>query len=264
MTTVASCKFSLERPDLLRAHASAYYFDPHLHDTFSVVILTKGCVSLESPRWRNIVYEGDVFLFNPFEVHAGGSRQRVAEYDVLYPSTRFVTDSLGLPAERLGFPSFRTDVLRKCAKTQALLESLRTPDGASATVETALQSVLRECSLDPAGAPEKATRAVRVACQVIHDMYMKPIGTDVLAAYARLNKCHFIRVFHRVTGLAPQSYMRQVRLARARELICTGAELVEVAQSTGFSDQAHLTREFKKVHGVTPGCLSRDLHRRPA
>jgi AraC-like DNA-binding protein len=65
-------------------------------------------------------------------------------------------------------------------------------------------------------------------------------------------------------GMAPQTYMRQVRVAKARELICEGSELSEVALMLDFSDQAHLSREFKKVFGVPPGALSRDIgnHRR--
>jgi AraC-like DNA-binding protein len=48
-------------------------------------------------------------------------------------------------------------------------------------------------------------------------------------------------------------------VAKARELICAGLELGEVAQVLGFSDQPHLTREFKKVYGVPPGVLARSV-----
>jgi len=50
-----------------------------------------------------------------------------------------------------------------------------------------------------------------------------------------------------------------VRVAKARELICSGMGLSEVALMLEFSDQAHLTREFKKVFGVPPGVLSRTI-----
>jgi AraC-like DNA-binding protein len=132
----------------------------------------------------------------------------------------------------------------------------------TANVESALHDVLRAYHIEPAGIPDKGMRAVRVACQVIHERYMEPLDTGTLADYARLNKCHFIRIFHRVTGLAPQNYLRQVRVAKARELICAGVSLVEVAQTAGFCDQAHMTREFKKIYGVTPGRLSRGVRGR--
>jgi AraC-like DNA-binding protein len=259
MTAVDSCTFSLERPDLLRARASAQHFDPHLHDTFSLVILTQGSAWLQSQRWTSTVHAGDAFLFNPFEVHAGGDLQGNVQYEVLYPSMRFVSESLGLAARPTELPLFRPQILRRSAPTQALLESLSAPNGAAAKMESALHGVLRACDFEPEGIPEKGMRAVRVACQVIQERYMESIDTGTLAKYARLNKCHFIRIFHRVTGLAPQNYLRQVRVAKARDLICAGLDLVDVAQSAGFCDQAHMTREFKKINGVTPGRLSRDV-----
>jgi transcriptional regulator GlxA family with amidase domain len=43
------------------------------------------------------------------------------------------------------------------------------------------------------------------------------------------------------------------RLARARALIGAGAPLAEIAAATGFADQAHFTRHFKKAYGLPPG-----------
>jgi AraC-like DNA-binding protein len=59
--------------------------------------------------------------------------------------------------------------------------------------------------------------------------------------------------------MAPQKYIRQVRVAKSKELICEGLELADVAAMLDFCDQAHLSREFKKVFGVPPGALSRDV-----
>jgi AraC-like DNA-binding protein len=266
MNIVEACRFALESPDLLRARASAQHFDPHLHDTYSVVVLTKGSANLQSRRWNDAAHAGDVFLFNPFEVHAGevqagGNPRQLAEYDVLYPSVRFVSDCPAAAQGRSSYPVLRTSVLRRSETTQALIEALLATTTVGAAVENALRHVLQACAFESAGSASYGITAVRAACEVIHARFTNPLGTHELARHARLHESHFIRVFHRVTGLAPQGYIRQLRIARARELICAGAELIDVAQAAGFCDQAHLTREFKKAYGVTPGRLSRDLHR---
>jgi AraC-like DNA-binding protein len=36
-------------------------------------------------------------------------------------------------------------------------------------------------------------------------------------------------------------------------MLLKGVPIVDSAQESGFSDQAHMTREFKKIFGVTPG-----------
>jgi AraC-like DNA-binding protein len=131
----------------------------------------------------------------------------------------------------------------------------------TASIEAALERVLKDCTVEEPDMEVKAKRAVQTACEVIQEGYTDPLSTEQLAKYARLHKCHFVRAFHQVTGLPPQTYLRQIRLAHARELICRGTTPIEAAHAAGFCDQAHLTREFKKVYGVTPGHLSRDLRR---
>ncbi|MGO7422525.1 helix-turn-helix domain-containing protein, partial [Rhizobium ruizarguesonis] len=43
------------------------------------------------------------------------------------------------------------------------------------------------------------------------------------------------------------------RLQRARAMIGAGEGISEVAAATGFADQSHLNRHFKKAYGMTPG-----------
>lgn len=259
MTRVTSCRFSLEGADLLCARASAEHFDPHLHETHSVVLLLNGRVSLRCRRWSATAEAGDVFIFNPFEVHGGGSSNAAVDYQVLYPSPRLVADCFGVSDWRLAWPTLHDGIVRRSAVTHALAEEVRRSTISTALLEAALAGVLRECSVEEQHTETKSLQAVRTACAVMHERYAEPLCTERLAQYALLHKCHFIRVFHRITGLAPQNYLRQIRLARSRELLCAGIPPSEAAHATGFSDQAHLTREFKKVYGVTPGHLGRNL-----
>jgi AraC-like DNA-binding protein len=43
------------------------------------------------------------------------------------------------------------------------------------------------------------------------------------------------------------------RLQRARRLLLQGVSLAEAAFACGFADQSHLTRQFRRAYGVTPG-----------
>lgn len=260
MTSIDSCEFSLERPDLLRAHARAQAFDPHLHDTFSVVLLHTGSATLRSRRGTQHVDRGDVVICNPFEVHGVGSRDASLEYDVLYPSIRFARECLGTALDGGSPPVLRTILIRPCHMTHALFEALQSRSRTEAAAEDALCRLFRECKLDDAGLPGRSFDAVNTACRIIHEQYAQTLDTERLARYAGLHASHFIRVFRRLTGLAPQAYLRQVRVSRARQLICGGAELADVACLTGFFDQAHLTREFKKIHGITPGRFARAVN----
>jgi AraC-like DNA-binding protein len=53
-------------------------------------------------------------------------------------------------------------------------------------------------------------------------------------------------------GMPPYAWLAQHRVARARVLLEHGHRPAEAAAATGFADQAHLTRWFRRVVGVTP------------
>ncbi|MFO8005129.1 helix-turn-helix domain-containing protein [Thioalkalivibrio sp.] len=70
--------------------------------------------------------------------------------------------------------------------------------------------------------------------------------------------------------LPPPDYWRLLaRARRAAAMLADHASLTDVADSAGFTDQAHLTREFVRWFGQTPGGLRRqpkvlDMLRQPA
>ena len=59
-----------------------------------------------------------------------------------------------------------------------------------------------------------------------------------------------------MTGLTPHAYQLQRRVALARRLIAQGLPLAEVAAACGFADQSHMTRQFVRKYGVSPGMVA--------
>ena len=65
---------------------------------------------------------------------------------------------------------------------------------------------------------------------------------------------NFRRQFTRTLGISPGRYLTAIRLNAARKLLETTEKLVsEIANETGFWDQSHLTKLFKRERGITPG-----------
>jgi AraC-like DNA-binding protein/DNA-binding MarR family transcriptional regulator len=96
--------------------------------------------------------------------------------------------------------------------------------------------------------------------------YLETSGEDAsvseIAAKLRLSPAQFSRAFKNSTGFPPHRWQLNLRIAKAQEFLRHGAlPLAEVALATGFAEQSHFTRIFKKVVGVSPGAWQRD-HRR--
>lgn len=79
------------------------------------------------------------------------------------------------------------------------------------------------------------------------------VTLERLAQIANLSPYHLHRVFCQEIGIPPHQYQTQLRVARAKAFLSQGLPIGKVAVETGFSDQSHLTRHFKRFVQVTPG-----------
>jgi AraC family transcriptional regulator len=91
------------------------------------------------------------------------------------------------------------------------------------------------------------------ALQALRDAYAEPWTLDGLAQAAGRHPTHLARQVVLVTGLRLGDHLRRRRIARALQALRNGDKPVsEVAQDSGFADQAHLTRWMKRLTGLTP------------
>jgi AraC-like DNA-binding protein len=113
--------------------------------------------------------------------------------------------------------------------------------------------VRRHASRPPDGEVRGAGRVARLVMAQLADRLSCPPALTEIAAEAGLSRYQLVRSFRAEVGLPPYAWLAQHRVARARVLLERGYRPAEAAALTGFADQAHLTRWFRRVVGVTPG-----------
>ncbi|MGG6295638.1 helix-turn-helix domain-containing protein [Leptolyngbya sp. AN02str] len=100
------------------------------------------------------------------------------------------------------------------------------------------------------GLPPATLALVR---EYIHTHLHQTLKLDEIAAIAQISPYHFLRLFKQSMGITPHQYVLQCRLNQAKHLLQhSNLSIVEIATQTGFCDQSHLTRHFKRIIGVTP------------
>ena len=86
-----------------------------------------------------------------------------------------------------------------------------------------------------------------------------------LASLVQLSNSHFSRAFKESFGQSPLAYVRLRRMRRVQvTLLNTGEPLSRVALDCGMCDQAHLTRVFRKVVGISPSVWRRQVRSAPS
>lgn len=72
---------------------------------------------------------------------------------------------------------------------------------------------------------------------------------------SQLSQRQLERIFKQWLGITPKHYQRILRLKKAITYLRNNSDvrLADVAQCFGYSDQAHMTREFRTLACITPG-----------
>ena len=86
---------------------------------------------------------------------------------------------------------------------------------------------------------------------------------EALGRAADIEPSRLVRAFRRHLRTSPADYLRQLRVDEARRLLSESERpIADVALETGFTDQSHLTRVFRRVLGETPGAFRRRFRHR--
>ena len=95
----------------------------------------------------------------------------------------------------------------------------------------------------------------RISELVVQQMNnQQPVTIEALAGIVGLSYAQLRRKINAVTGLPPARYILSLRIEKAKELLarCPGITISEAAYRTGFSDNSHFTKVFRRITGLTP------------
>jgi len=105
-----------------------------------------------------------------------------------------------------------------------------------------------------------APRQMRRVLDYIDAHLTDELGLVKLAAIAELSPHHFGEAFKTSMGTSPHRYVIERRVRYALELLREKDRSIgEIAHAAGFSSQSHLTANFRRVTGLTPGRFRQSL-----
>jgi AraC-like DNA-binding protein len=265
--------------EAVRATYVRHSFSPHFHDTFAIGVITRGSCAMACRGETYLLREGHLLLIAPGEVHTG---QQVGEdgwsYCMIYPAAETVVAATRRAGRALGADNrlvFRSPVVsdpQLAAAAHAMYETIFedpgdagvscaerqekvTFDFLALVMASQIENTDRHWLTRPhSPRPHPAMRAVR---DYLHAHSADPVTLRALADVAGLSSFYTVRLFQATFGISPLAYLAVLRVHRAQALIRDGASIAQAALDSGFHDQSHLTRFFKRVSGMTPGVYAK-------
>jgi len=229
-------------------------FEPHRHDRYAIGVTLQGVQSFAYRGSQHAGLPGEGHILHPDELHDGvPGTEAGLRYRIVYVDPALIHRALDGGA----LPFVADPVVERRAVAPALLSSLRDLDeplGELEAVElvTALADSLRQGSSErPARRGPLAVDALARVRGLISDDPAAQHSLAELEAVSGLTRWELARQFRAAYGTSPTQFRIMRQLDQARRLLMTGAAVATAAAESGFADQSHLSRLFKRTYGIT-------------
>ncbi len=257
--------------DVVESSAHQRCYPLHLHEAMEIIWMQQGSGAIECRGRQFFLNAGEACVVSPYEIHGGGAGLATGaiKFCLIHVPQRlimpgFIAQYFRVPHSGALLPLkviARGHADRLLSDLIAALLGDRGPEQHVHSIATALDGLLALESGRSRPGPDGQVRhpAIEHVKSIIRHHYAEPLNVESLASEVDLNERYLISLFRHATGVPPHQFQIAVRVDHARRLLPSATSLSSIAASSGFADQSHLNRHFKRQYGFTPGAFRRML-----
>jgi len=245
--------------ELHRGSGITLEYPRHWHDEFYLCAILDGAAYVDCPGRSIFTPRGTLAMVPSGEVHA--NRKLECTFRCIFMEFKALQGALEQFMEQ-NIPglNFRTKLIDDAPTIASFLQLHRSLEKPSSRLgrDHSLLIFLHKLLARHSTASITLSRdgdedsAVRRSKKFLDEHYAERVSLQELARLVGLSPYHLNRSFCRKIGMPPHAYQLQMRIARAKSALRAGSSIAGVALATGFADQSHFTRVFKRLVGDTP------------
>ncbi len=243
-------------------------FLAHWHEEIELIYIRKGCVTLSIMDYTFTASEGDLMICNSGEIHycESNGKENILDFIVFDPSL------ISPIYNDLSFshPHIHKKVMQSLHLDTPLFKLMSTIDSELKDKKPyyveIIKSNLREfwfllkrnIPVDITGKTQYHNRSANLLqfqqlLSHIEEHYAEPINLTYLSDLMNFSTSHFSKLFKKLTGIQPITYINTIRIEKAAlKIRNTNLKLTAIAFNCGFNNIRSFNRVFKQITGFTP------------
>jgi YesN/AraC family two-component response regulator len=103
-------------------------------------------------------------------------------------------------------------------------------------------------------------KCVRQAISYVDSHYKESVSLDDIAEKIGMSRFHLSRLFNRHAGKSFRTYLNQIRIKAAKEMMLSeDVNVSEAGFAVGYNDLSYFSRVFRSIEGISPSAFRKTL-----
>ena len=248
-------------------------FQLHNHSAIEIIAVTKGTLITYIDKTQYVVKEGEVVLFNPYQLHSGVVTSEQSKYICLtfahdrilnFSNVKIneciskISDGLVCFDNYYPIDNEKTKILYDLIVSQhsSFLEKNIENECKCMGLIYMVLSHLFSFHYHENSQKKPIKRNVKFLRDLsiyLAENYTQPITTEDAAKKLFLSVSWFSQLFSKHFGCSFTNYLCSYRIQRATQIpINSVSQISDIAEMVGFNDYCYFSRSFKKYVGISP------------
>jgi len=241
----------LDQLEIFEASDYQPSFPLHSHDTVCLTLLLRGTECTQVHQQELMTPFKSISLTYPDEIHANPNKNK-GSYSFL---TYYISPDVLAHFHGNEKYYFNNRIIQDDYLSDLLFQFAQAPEASESTFKVVLDYFIQHHFTNRPNHTigEKLTELdYSEVVDFIDQKFAERLSIEQLAKMKNLSRFSFIRQFKKAKGITPSQYITLKRIQAAKQLLRKGLPIVDAVYNTGFYDQSHMSRNFKKLTGMTP------------
>ena len=240
-------------------------FIPHWHKEIELIYVKNGCAKMRINGKSFLAEKGDLVICDSGSTHASPTFNMNNTLEFLIFDTSVLSGSYSASDfENPHITSFQLEELGLKDELKRMLKILKSelsekPSYYRETSESAIRFfwfLLKRSLPSENKNDSKSSRLVQKMEKLLiylNENFTESIPLEVAAEKLKMSVCHFSRMFKKMNGISYVSYINNLRVEYAAELLKDNSStVIDIALNCGFNNVRTFNRVFKTITGYTP------------